>query len=129
MYVAYLNCHKSSQTINKYGRALNLHTERERERERSSFVNPVLSTLTQVAGFTSCFSTVRKRITPLHSVNSILPFQYNLIDMLLHLSLPHHIRPPTPSSSRHFKIQRSSQNITIIPSQNTPVPSHSTRTG
>ena len=34
--------------------------ERERERERSSFLNPVLSALTQVTGFTSCFLTVSK---------------------------------------------------------------------
>ena len=32
----------------------------EREKERSSFLNPVLSALTQVAGFISCPSIVRK---------------------------------------------------------------------
>ena len=39
--------------------------QRERERERPSFLNPNLSALPQVAGFTSCFSTVLNTITPL----------------------------------------------------------------
>ena len=33
---------------------------RKREKERSTFLNPVLSSLTQVAGFTSCFLKVGK---------------------------------------------------------------------
>ena len=81
----------------------------------------------QMAGFTSCFSIVRTHHHVICSVNGILLFQSNLIDMLLHSSLPRHIRSPTLSTSSHFKIQCFSQNITIIPSQNMPIPSHSTR--
>ena len=57
---------------------------------------------------------------PLRFVNDIFPFQSNLMDTLLNLCLPRHIRSPTPSSFRHFKIQCSSQNINIISSQTCP---------
>ena len=98
-------------------------------RQRSTFLNPVLFASTQVVRFTSCFSKVRTHhhdtlfvhtITTLCSVNGIFFFESNLIGMFLHLSFLRHIRSPTPSSFRHFKIQRSSQNITIIPSQIIP---------
>ena len=90
-------------------------TERER---KIHFLKSGFVCYTRVARFTSCFSIVRTHhISPLHSVNGILPFQSNLIGIFFHLSLPRHIRSPMPSPSCHFKIQSSSQNITIISSQ------------
>ena len=93
--------------------------QRERERKRSILLNPILSVLTQVAGFTSCFLEVCKYHHALRFVDGIFLFQFNLIDMFFYLSFPSHIWSPAPSFSRHFKIRRLFQNITIIPSQNT----------
>ena len=62
------------------------------------FFNLFLSALTQVAGFTSYFL----KVCITCSVNGILLFQSNLIDMLLHLSLPRHIRSLTSTYSRLF---------------------------
>ena len=62
------------------------------------FFNLFLSALTQVAGFTSYFL----KVCITCSANGILLFQSNLIDMLLHLSLPRHIRSLTSTYSRLF---------------------------
>ena len=73
--------------------------------ERSSFfLNSVLSALTQVAGFTS-FRQFVNTITPLHSVNGILPFQFNLIDMLFRVIFgrPRPLLPATSKSNTLLK--------------------------
>ena len=60
----------------------------------------------QVAGFTLCFSTVRKHLMPLYSVNGILPCQTNLIDMLFHVIFgrPCPFLPATSKSNALLKI-------------------------
>ena len=61
--------------------------EREIQFFKSGFV-----CVTQVAAFTSCFLIVRT----LHSANGVLFLQSSLIGTLFHLSLPRHIRSPSP---------------------------------
>ena len=80
------------------------HTDRiVLERERSSFLNPILSASTQVAGFTSYPSIARK-----HHHATLLcqwhpPFSVQSDWYAFPLSLPRHIWSPTTSSFRHFK--------------------------
>ena len=56
-------------------------------------------------------------------------FQSNLMIMFFHMLFPRHIRYPTPLFYNLFKIQRSSQHLIIMPSQNIRIPSHSTSPG
>ena len=79
------------------------------------FLKSALSAVTQVTGFTPCYSIVRTRHC---SVRGILLFQFNLIDTLLHLSLPRHIRSPTPSFSATSK---SNALLKTCPYHRTPV--------
>ena len=55
------------------------------EGERSSFLYPTLSALTQMARFTSCFSAVHKHHYATSRCQWHLPFQSNFIDMLLNV--------------------------------------------
>ena len=102
-----------------------LEKEREREREiqffESSLVCVYIGGQIHVVILDSLYTSSR------HFALSI--FQSNLIGMLPCLSRRRHIWSPTLSSSHHFKIQRSSQNIIIIPFQNMLIPSHSTLPG
>ena len=73
-----------------------------------------------MAGFTSCFLKICKHHHATSFCQWYLPFSIQSGQYVLPLfSTPFSFWSPTPSS-RHFKIKRSSQNVTIIPSQNIP---------
>ena len=89
-------------------------------RKRFNVLNPVLSLLTEVAEFTSCFSKVDKQQSATLVCCWHLPFLSNqfLATCLLYAIFDH------PRLLSTFKIQRSSWHI-IIPFQNMFIPSHS----
>ena len=97
------------------------------QRERSTFSNLVLSALTQVARFTSCFLIVRTHHQATLLCQWHLPFSVQSDQHAPTLVSSTSYLESTPFSSSHFKIQCSSQNIIIIPSQNMPIPLYSTR--
>ena len=65
--------------------------------------------------------------SPSCSIQGILLLQTNTLALLLHLRLSHLLWSSSLPLVLHFKLQRFSQNIPIIPPQHMPIPSHSIR--
>ena len=63
--------------------------------------------------------------SPSHSIHGILFLETNTLALLLHLRLPLLLWLSSLPLALHFKLQRFSQNMPIIPPQHMPVPSHS----
>ena len=83
--------------------------EREKEKERSTFFNSVLSGSMQLAGFISCFWKVcTGHHAPLCCQWHDLPFSTQSDRYVLLLVFSTSYLVTTPSSSHHFKIQCSS---------------------
>ena len=90
--------------------------------------DPCLSPWTRMAGVTPLwqqfFPNSHSLPRPIHG---ILFLQTNTLALVLHLRLPCRLWSSPFPLALHFKIQRFSQNMSIIPPQHLPVPSHSIR--
>ena len=65
--------------------------------------------------------------SPYRSIHGVLFLQAHALALLPHLRLPRLLWSSLLPLASHFKLQRISQNVPIIPPQHMPVPSHSIR--